>query len=163
MKHFEFMKIAIDEAIEGMNKKHGGPFGAVVVRNGEIISSAHSEVFKNNDPTAHAEVVAIRKAAEKIGRPYLDDAEYTIYSTCEPCPMCLGAIYWGKIKNIYYGCTKEDAKKYGFEDKDIYEVIEHKRLPMVKTEQLHRMPCLETFRIWKTMQNHNTLKNEIAI
>ena len=108
----EFMKIAIEEALQGMKNNDGGPFGAVIVRNGEIISMAHNEVVKTNDPTAHAEVTALRKASSLLGRFDLSDCE--IYSSCEPCPMCFAAIHWAKIKKLYYGSTRHDAANIDF-------------------------------------------------
>ena len=116
-----YMKTAIDEAVTGMNAGHGGPFGAVIVQNGEIIASAHNEVLLTNDPTMHAEVNAIRKACAKLGRFSLHDCE--IYSTCMPCPMCLGAIMWAKIPRLYYGATAADAADAGFDDDYIYDFI----------------------------------------
>ena len=95
-----FMRIALKEAEKGMEKGEGGPFGAVIVKDGEIISKAHNEVLKTNDPTAHAEMVAIRRASKKLGRFNLSDCD--IYSTCEPCPMCFSAIHWAKIKKLYF-------------------------------------------------------------
>jgi guanine deaminase len=112
------MQVAINEAFKGMRKGEGGPFGAVVVRKGKIIATAHNLVLKTHDPTSHAEITAIRKASKKLKKFDLSDCE--IYSTCEPCPMCLAAIEWARIKILYYGCTREDADKLGFGDKEIY-------------------------------------------
>lgn len=117
----EFMKIAIEEAFFAIENNEGGPFGAVIVKDNKIISTAHNEVLKTNDPTAHAEIVAIRRAANTLGRFDLSDCE--IYSSCEPCPMCFAAIHWAKMKKLYYGCTREDAARIGFDDKYIYDVI----------------------------------------
>lgn len=105
----QFMKRAIALAQEGMNSNAGGPFGAVVVKNGEIIAEGFNKVTSTNDPTAHAEVTAIRAACEKLGTFQLDDC--IIYTSCEPCPMCLGAIYWARPKAVFYGCDKVDAAK----------------------------------------------------
>ena len=93
----------MEEALKGVRENHGGPFGAVIVKNGEIISKAHNEVIKNNDPTDHAEMMAIREASKKLERFDLSDCE--LYTSCEPCPMCFAAIHWAKIKKVYYGCT----------------------------------------------------------
>jgi len=144
----EFMKIAIEEALDGMKSNEGGPFGAIIVRNGVIISRAHNEVVKTNDPTAHAEVTAIRKACATLGRFDLSDCE--IYSSCEPCPMCFAAIHWAKIKKLYYGSTREDAANIGFDDQYIYDVIKGtaKKL-QVKVLQIHRKESLKPFREWK--------------
>lgn len=144
----KFMNAAIKEALYGLKKNHGGPFGAVIVQNGKIIAKAHNKVLLTNDPTTHAEIVAIRKASKKLGRFDLSDCE--IYSSCEPCPMCFAAIHWAKIKTLYYGCTKEDAAKIGFDDQFIYDTIrgiaEEQKLATV---QIHRKECLEPFMIWE--------------
>lgn len=117
----EFMEAAIDEGRTGMRAGEGGPFGAVIVRAGQIIARAHNEVLSTHDPTAHAEVVAIRKATSALGRFDLSDCE--IYSSCEPCPMCFAAIHWAKMRALVFGCTKEDAARIGFDDAFIYDVI----------------------------------------
>ncbi len=117
----KFMQKAIKEAKNGIHKKHGGPFGAVIVKGNKIIAKSHNQVLKTNNPTAHAEILAIQKASKKLKRFNLSDC--TLYATSEPCPMCFGAIYWAKIKKVYYGCTKEDAKKIGFDDSFIYREI----------------------------------------
>jgi len=141
------MKLAIQEALKGMNANQGGPFGAVLVRNGKIISRAHNQVIKNNDPTAHAEILAIRKASKKLGRFDLSDCE--IYTTCEPCPMCLAAIHWAKLKKLYYGCTKKDAARINFDDKFIYEAIRGTaKKQKVKAVQIKREECLRLFSAW---------------
>ena len=106
------MKIAIDEAREGIHNKHGGPFGSVVVKDGKIVGRGHNQVLKNNDPTAHGEIMAIRKACEALGTYDLSGCE--LYTTSEPCPMCKGAIQWANISKVYYGCTIDDAENLGF-------------------------------------------------
>jgi len=113
------MHLSIKEAFKGMRKGEGGPFGAVIVRKGKIISISHNKVLKSKDPTAHAEINAIRMASKKLKKFDLSDCE--IYSSCEPCPMCLAAIEWARIKYLYYGCTRRDADKLGFGDKEIYD------------------------------------------
>ncbi len=117
-----FMRRAIEVAQQGMDKGAGGPFGAIVVKNGEIIAEANNQVTSTNDPTAHAEVAVIRKACQKLGSFQLDDC--IIYTSCEPCPMCFGAIYWARPKAVYYGCTKEDAAKIDFDDQFIYDELD---------------------------------------
>lgn len=117
----EFMKEAIRIAVENVENKTGGPFGAVVVKEGKIIASSGNTVVPDNDPTAHAEVNAIRKACRGLKSFQLTGCE--IYSSCEPCPMCLGAIYWARPKAVYYACTKEDAAEGGFDDSFIYKEI----------------------------------------
>lgn len=117
----KFMEEAIRLSIEQMRAGKGGPFGAVVVKDGEIIARGFNQVTSNNDPTAHAEMVAIRLACEKLGSFQLTGCE--IYTSCEPCPMCLGAIYWARPDKVYYANTKEDAAAIDFDDQFIYEEI----------------------------------------
>ena len=144
----EFMKIAIEEALSGMGSNEGGPFGAVIVRNGEIISVAHNEVVKTNDPTAHAEVTAIRIASRKLGKFDLSDC--VIYSSCEPCPMCFAAIHWAKIKKLYYGSTRQDAANIDFDDQYIYDVINGTAKELqVEVLQIDREESLKPFLKWK--------------
>ncbi|TYQ14955.1 UNVERIFIED_CONTAM: guanine deaminase [Acetivibrio alkalicellulosi] len=147
-----FMKTAIDEALKGVRAEHGGPFGAVIVKGHSVISKAHNEVLKNNDPTDHAEMIAIREAAKKLGRFDLSDCE--LYSSCEPCPMCFAAIHWAKIKKVYYGCTREDAASIGFDDNYIYDVIkgntDEKRVELI---QIDRQDSLESFKEWEAKNN----------
>jgi guanine deaminase len=120
MNQNEHMKQAALASIQNIENQ-GGPFGAVVVRNGQIIATGVNRVVPNSDPTAHAEVQAIRAAAAKLQTFDLSDCE--IYTSCEPCPMCLGAIYWAKIKKVYYANTRYDAASIGFDDNFIYEEI----------------------------------------
>lgn len=119
----KYMKLAAELSSENIDNG-GGPFGAVIVRDNEIISTGVNRVTADNDPTAHAEVNAIREACRKLGTFQLEGC--TVYSSCEPCPMCLSAIYWAGVKKIYYGNTKEDAEAINFSDKFIYEEIEKK-------------------------------------
>ena len=121
MKGFSFMEKAIEVALENVMSNHGGPFGAIVVKDGKIIGTGRNEVTASNDPTAHAEVQAIRAACQYLNDFQLIDCE--IYTSCEPCPMCIGAIYWARPKAVYYACTKEDAAKIGFDDQFIYEQL----------------------------------------
>lgn len=114
----EFMKRAIDLSREGMRANEGGPFGAVVVRGGKIIAEGTNRVLATNDPTNHAEMVAIRRATEKLGRFELSDCE--LYASCEPCPMCLGAIYWARLSRVWFANTREDAADIDFDDSLIY-------------------------------------------
>jgi guanine deaminase len=131
----DYMRKATNEAYKGMRAKDGGPFGAVIVKKGKIIATAHNMVLKTKDPTAHAEITAIRKATKKLKRFDLSDCE--IYSSCEPCPMCLAAIEWARMKKLYYGCTREDANSAGFSDRDLYEEV--KRFPKTKNLTVVRM------------------------
>jgi len=142
------MSLAINEAKLGVLHNHGGPFGAVIVKDGEIISTGHNEVICTNDPTAHAEMVAIRKASQLLGRFDLSDCE--IYSSCEPCPMCFAAIHWAKITKLHFGCTQSDAAKIGFDDQFIYDVIKGTAVDyQVEVVQEDRETCLDVFKLWQ--------------
>ncbi|MFH0890078.1 MAG: nucleoside deaminase [Candidatus Aenigmatarchaeota archaeon] len=143
----KFIFAAITEARKGVKLNHGGPFGAVIVHNGKIISTAHNEVVKTNDPTAHAEINAIRNAAKKLKT--FDLSGCVIYTTCEPCPMCLAAICWANINKFYHGCTAADAAKIGFRDKKIYSIVRGSGIP---SEQMHRNECLVEFAKWRRMK-----------
>jgi guanine deaminase len=118
MTHEDFMQRAVDLALESVCANQGGPFGAVIVRNGLIVAEGWNEVTATCDPTAHAEVVAIRRACARSGTFHLSDCE--IYASCEPCPMCLGAIYWARFRALYYANTREEASAIGFDDELIY-------------------------------------------
>jgi tRNA(Arg) A34 adenosine deaminase TadA len=126
------MREALRLACEGVDSRAGGPFGAVVVRGGEIVGRGWNRVTSTNDPTAHAEIVAIRDAARRLGTFRLDDCE--LFTSCEPCPMCLGAVYWARLKRLWYAATREDAAQAGFDDAWFYEQmalpIEQRALPM---------------------------------
>ena len=142
------MQIAKENAEEGITKKEGGPFGAVIVdKNGNIISNGNNKVLISNDPTAHAEIVAIRQACKKLNTN--DLSEYILYTSCEPCPMCLSAIIWSNIKKIYYGCTKKDAGKIGFRDDMIYEYLKGKNKELINLEEIDREECLKSFEKYK--------------
>ena len=146
--NIKIMQMAIKEAERGVRKNYGGPFGAIIVKDGKVISRGHNEVIKSNNPTQHAEIVAIQRASKKLGRFDLSDCE--IYSTCEPCPMCLSAIYWAKIKTLYYGCSKEDASDIGFDDLFIYDAINKTAKEQVlNIIQIERDTCLPLFNLWK--------------
>lgn len=119
MNHW--MQIACDEAIEGMMTNEGGPFGAIIMCDDVIIASAHNEVLKSNDPTAHAEINAIRKASHTLGKFDLSDC--VLYTTCYPCPMCMGAIFWARIPIVYYASSMDDAARGGFDDRVFYTMI----------------------------------------
>ena len=116
------MRRAISLAQQGIDAGAGGPFGAVVVKNGDIVGEGFNQVTSTNDPTAHAEVVAIRNACQNLNSFQLDGC--VLYTSCEPCPMCLGAIYWARPRQIFYACTHEDAARIGFDDHFIYDEIE---------------------------------------
>ena len=117
----QFMKRAIELARAGMDNNDGGPFGCVVAKDGKVIGEGNNRVTSTNDPTAHAEVVAIREACKTLDAFQLDGC--SIYTSCEPCPMCLGAIYWARPAHVFYACTREDAAAVGFDDDFIYDEI----------------------------------------
>lgn len=145
--HENFMREAIKLSVQNVDQD-GGPFGAVIVKNGEIIARGVNRVTSTNDPTAHAEVNAIREATARLGTFDLQGCE--IYSSCEPCPMCLGAIYWAHLDKLYFANTKLDAKHIDFDDSFIYEEldlpIEKRKIP---TRQMLREEALEAFNKWK--------------
>lgn len=142
------MEAAIREGRRGVKRGDGGPFGAVLVEGGRIVARAHNRVVKTHDPTAHAEVLALRAASRRLGRFDLSDC--VLYSTCEPCPMCLAAAYWAKIRTLYFGCTRDDAARIGFDDSYIYRVIQGKvRRPRLRPNALGRESCLELFKAWR--------------
>ena len=141
------MRKAIALSIENI-KKGGGPFGAVIVKEGKIIATGSNRVTANTDPTAHAEINAIRKASRKLGTFDLSGCQ--IYSSCEPCPMCLGAIYWAHLDKLYYGNTKLDAKNIGFDDSFIYDEIDLKpKDRKVTTTQILQDEAIVAFELWQ--------------
>jgi len=148
----KFMQEAIGLARNGITTNEGGPFGAVVVKNGEVIGRGNNRVTSDNDPTAHAEVMAIRDACKNLNTFQLEGCE--IYTTCEPCPMCLGAIYWARPSRVYYGCTKQDAADIDFDDEFIYKELE---LPLeqrkVPFKQLIRDEAIGLFREWEKKED----------
>lgn len=117
----KFLDRAIELAEFGMEQNHGGPFGCVIVKDGAIIAEGHNRVTSDNDPTAHAEIVAIRKACDELNDFQLTDCD--IYTSCEPCPMCIGAIYWARPNKVYYAASREDSAEAGFDDHFIYEEL----------------------------------------
>ncbi len=147
MKHEQFMQAAIRNAVENV-QSGGGPFGAVIVKDGEIIASGVNRVTVNNDPTAHAEVMAIRAACQKLKT--FDLSGMVIYSSCEPCPMCLGSIYWAHLDKLYYGGSRQDAADAGFDDEFIYDEfarpLTERRL---HTEQMLPKEAIEPFDEWR--------------
>jgi len=151
-KQEKFMREAIRLSIENVNFGNGGPFGAVIVKDNKIIARGVNKVTSDNDPTAHAEVVAIRNACKELGTFQLDGCE--IYTSCEPCPMCLGAIYWARPDKMYYANTKQDAADIDFDDDFIYQEL---ALPYgerkLKTIQLLRDEAIEAFNLWKDSNN----------
>ncbi|HET7108066.1 MAG TPA: nucleoside deaminase [Candidatus Acidoferrum sp.] len=147
----EFMRRAIALAMENVRGGNGGPFAAVIAKDGRIIAEGANRVTATNDPTAHAEVVAIREACRKLGNFQLAGCD--LYTTCEPCPMCLGAIYWARPASVFYACVAADAAAAGFDDAFIYEelnrVHSERKLPM---QQLLREESLQVFSLWKLQE-----------
>jgi len=145
------MERAIALSIESV-KSGGGPFGSVIIKNNEIISEGMNRVTKNNDPTAHGEIVAIRNACKNLNDFSLKGCE--LYTSCEPCPMCLSAIYWSRIDKIYYANTRDDAKKIDFDDSLIYSELTKKiKERKIPTTQLMRDEALQGFTLWKNTEN----------
>lgn len=148
----KYMLEAVRLAQNGMDSGEGGPFGAIIVKNGKIVGRGNNKVTSTNDPTAHAEMVAIRDACKNLNSFQLDDCE--IYTSCEPCPMCLAAIYWSRPKAVYYACTKEDAAMIGFDDNyiyhQIYKPIEKRDLKLYK---INSQESLEVFKNWETKED----------
>jgi tRNA(Arg) A34 adenosine deaminase TadA len=148
MSENTFMQRAIALALENVQSGRGGPFAALVVRNGEIIAEATNRVISTNDPTAHAEMVALRESCKKLGTVQLAGCE--IYASCEPCPMCLGAIYWSRLDRVYFAATAADAANAGFDDSFIYQEISkphaQRKIPMI---QLMREEARHPFRAWE--------------
>lgn len=155
----EFNEIAMKKAIEeskanlSNNYKNGGPFGAVIVKDGKIISSAHNTVIENNDSTAHAEVNAIRKACKELNTHDLSGC--ILYTSAEPCPMCLSAIIWSNIKTVYYANTKKDANDIGFRDDVIYEYLKGNNEQLIKLHHIESEEALEVFRKFKNLEDKN--------
>ena len=140
------MKRAIELSVENVDKG-GGPFGSVIVKNNKIIAEGANKVTSTNDPTAHGEIVAIREACKKLNNFNLNGSE--LYSSCEPCPMCLSAIYWARISKIYFANTREDAQKIDFDDSLIYSELQKningRKIPMI---QMMRNEALRAFELW---------------
>jgi guanine deaminase len=148
-KHNAFMKRAIELSLENVRSGRGGPFGCVIARDGDVIAEAVNEVTASNDPTAHAEILAIRRASQKLGCFELTGC--ALYTSCEPCPMCLSAIYWARIEKIYFANLSADAAKIGFDDSAIYAEMKlpagERKIPMI---QMLRQDALAAFQAWET-------------
>ena len=147
----KFMERAIELSIDSV-KSGGGPFGSVIVKDNKIISEGMNRVTKNNDPTAHGEIVAIRNACKNLNDFHLKGCE--LYTSCEPCPLCLSAIYWARIDKVYYANTRNDAQKIDFDDSFIYseltKKINQRKIPMI---QLMREEALKGFKLWEDTEN----------
>jgi len=142
----KFMALAIELSIESVNTG-GGPFGSVIVKDEKIIAEGSNKVTSTNDPTAHGEIVAIRKACKNLNNFNLSGCE--LYSTCEPCPMCLSAIYWAHIDKVYYANTRDDAKKIDFDDSLIYsELLKNVKIRKIPMAQMMREEALKAFELW---------------
>ena len=148
----DFMRRAIALGLENVRTGGGGPFAALVVKGGSVVAEGANRVTTTNDPTAHAEIVAIREACRRLGDFQLSGCD--LYTTCEPCPMCLGAIYWARSARVFYACLAADAAAAGFDDAFIYEELKRplaaRRVPM---EQLLRDESLAIFSLWKRQEN----------
>ncbi|CAJ0583156.1 unnamed protein product, partial [Mesorhabditis spiculigera] len=150
-----FMEEALQEAINGMTSGQGGPFGAVIVKDGKIVARGHNRVLATNDPTAHAEVTAIRNACEILKS--FDLSGYELYTSCYPCPMCMGAALWARVDAIYYGATAEQAAEIGFSDAEFHDFLKNP-----KTDSKRALECIslddvtKPFRMWHEME-HKTL------
>lgn len=148
----KFIKRAIYLAKKYSASGFNGPFGAVIVKDGEILGEGWNQVVSSNDPTAHAEVMAIRDACQHLGTYQLKGC--TIYCSCEPCPMCLSAIYWARIEKIVYACTASDAADAGFDDQFIYKELSRKPADRsIKSEQISNHNGIEVFQLWEKNQN----------
>ena len=144
MYNKEFMELAVEEAREGIKNGDGGPFGAVIVKDGQVIGTGHNRVVSSNDSTCHGEIDAIRNAEKAINSFDLSGCE--IYTTSEPCPMCLSAILWANISKVYYGCNLEDNERIGFRDVKFEEMMgDRSKLPEGFLEERDRELCLEVF------------------
>ncbi len=148
----DYMDIAIELSKENFEKHYGGPFGACIVKNGKIIGKGMNQVIKENDPTAHAEIVAIRDACKELNTYDLSDCE--LYTSCFPCPMCLSAIIWSNIKTVYYANTKEDANDIGFRDDFIYDYIKNlSNESILKLTPMNREEAIKVFEQYKSQKD----------
>lgn len=148
LDHHHFLARAIELACQNVEKQRGGPFSCVIVKNGKIIAEGTNRVTTTNDPTAHAEIVAIRRACKKLGTFQLKGC--TLYASCEPCPMCLGAIYWARPQEIIFAAAKTDAARVGFDDQFIYaEILKPLARRKIKTRQLATEASTAPFYIWE--------------
>ena len=152
MEKIDFMLRAVELSRNSVESGKGGPFGCVIVKDGKIVGEGSNQVTSTNDPTAHAEIVAIRNACKNLDSFQLDDCE--VYTSCEPCPMCLGAIYWARPDKIYYANTRNDAAIIDFDDSLIYdEINEPIEKRKIKMESLGRDEAIKVFELWKSKTN----------
>jgi tRNA(Arg) A34 adenosine deaminase TadA len=144
-----YMTEALKEAYLGIREGHGGPFGAVIVKEGNIVGRGHNCVLKETDPTLHGEVMAIKDACRNLNT--LDLSDCVLYTTAEPCPMCLGAILWANIKTVYYGCNRKDTESIGFRDNAFYKLLEKRE--NITVSELDREACLSLFEAYSNIEN----------
>ena len=145
-----YMKEAIEEAYTGIESGHGGPFGSVVVKDGEIVGRGHNRVIDKKDPTCHGEMEAIRNACKNLGTHDLSGCE--LYTTAEPCPMCLGAILWANITTVYYGCNRTDTDSIGFRDDIFYEYL-NGNTDLLEMHECSHDECLTLFETYRSLEN----------
>ena len=145
----EYMALAVEEARKGIHAHHGGPFGAVIVKDGKVIGRGHNQVLENNDPTCHGEIMAIHDACKNLGTFDLSGSE--IYTTGEPCPMCLGAILWANIGKVYYGCNVLDTDAIGFRDDAFYKKFNNRE---GFVEVLDREECLKLYEEYMSLEGN---------
>ncbi|MDQ0149425.1 nucleoside deaminase [Eubacterium multiforme] len=148
MNKNEIMNLCVKSCMDGMKNHEGGPFGSAIVKDGKVIAVAHNTVIATNDPTAHGEVNVIREACKKLNTFDLSGCE--LYTTSEPCPMCMSAIIWANISKVYYGCTVEDARNIGFRDEHILKFLRDgcKDKNIVDLESIDKKSCMEAFKYW---------------
>ncbi|MGN1295904.1 MAG: nucleoside deaminase [Bacilli bacterium] len=147
----KFMEMAIEEAKKGILQGHGGPFGCVIVKNDEVVGKGHNEVLKNNDPTCHGEIMAIHEACATLNTFDLSGCE--VYTTGEPCPMCLAAILWANIDKVYYGCNIFDTEKIGFRDNKFYKFQNNASEKQKMVKELDREECLKLYDLYNSLTN----------
>lgn len=145
----KFMEMAIEEAKKGILQGHGGPFGCVIVKNDEVVGKGHNEVLKNNDPTCHGEIMAIHEACKTLNTFDLTGCE--VYTTGEPCPMCLAAILWANIEKVYYGCNIFDTEKIGFRDNKFYKFQNNPSQRQKMIKELDRDQCLKLYDLYNSL------------
>ena len=151
----KYMQMADEMAMQNVLTNHGGPFGAVIVKDGVVVGIGNNHVVKNNDPTAHAEVMAIRNACETLGT--FDLTGCTLYTSCYPCPMCFSAIIWANITTVYYGNTKEDAAAIGFRDEMIYKALENPENGPLSLISMDRDETIKAFTAFKEKTENKTM------
>ena len=145
----KYMKLAIKEASKGINNNHGGPFGCVIVKDDVVVGKGHNMVIKKKDPTCHGEIMAIHQACKKLDS--FDLSGCILYTTGEPCPMCMGAILWANIDKVYYGCNIKDTEEIGFRDQKFYEFLSGDKSKFIK--EIDREECLKLYEVYKKIKS----------